>query len=57
MSYILRGNNADTYDYPSNYPTDANGNPSPWYQSDFIQKGVAGDYTQPCLNLGYQISF
>ncbi len=57
LSYILIGNNGNTFEYPSNYPTDANGNPSPYYQSDYIQKGVSGDYTQPCLNLGYQISF
>jgi len=57
VSYILKGNNGNTYTYPSGYPTDANGSPTPNVGIDFIQNGVSGDYVHPCFNLGYQISF
>lgn len=57
LSYIFIGNNGTTYEYPSGYPTDANGNPNPIIGFDYIQKGVSGSFPEPCINLGYQISF
>ncbi len=57
ISYILKGNVGDTFEYPSGYPTDVDGNPSPYVGIDYLQKGVSGNYTHHCFNLGYQINF
>jgi hypothetical protein len=51
VAYIVLGNQSTKYTYPAGYPENA------YHSPDWSQNGVAGDYVQPCLNLGYQINF